>query len=337
MFRKLTVMSLFLAVCSSVLAECKGVWEIHSLASTQKPHTVVSDMNLQYVLDVEFLSNLDRVHKKIDRASGIETRLLLCNSDASNVYSWKEGDQNVSAITLGLTRALGKDYDAYAAVLAHENAHLTQNHTTSVNAARVGEGVLEVMKKVGKLAITQGTAGISFATSIASIGVEAFSATFSPAQESEADFVGLRYLMNAGYSHEGIIRLHEKLTDDSKVFKIHPSSSTRITELKDALREMGVTLATTAEPTQEAAIPKQLTNANKAIGTVVTAKPRLGYYIVKQAGQDEPVRGMRVRIKFENGEKLEGTIQEVSNGFFSVSTESPFTSSIEGASVTKSK
>ena len=46
---------------------------------------------------------------------------------------------------------------------------------------------------------------------------------------------------------------------------------------------------------------------------------------------------MRVSLVYENGEKLDGVIRKVTNGYFSVTADRPFTKTIEGGVILKNK
>ena len=116
---------------------------------------------------------------------------------------------------------------------------------------------------------------------------------------------------------------------------MHPSSNERITQIKETLREMGLEtdpLTATSQPLTQL---QPLTNDKNALGKVVSAKTRLGYYIASQTGDQEPTQGMRVALNFENGEQLKGTVQVVDEKYFSVTPDRPFAAPIEGGAIIK--
>ena len=336
MFLRIFAVLFLVGMSNIAFASCKGIWEVNSLAISQKSHVLISDKNQRYQVTAAFLSNLVDVHRRIDRASGIFTRFVICNSDEPNAFAWKEGEQNLTAITLGLTRLLGEDYDAYAAIMGHENAHLTQNHIAQKKTSSVGFGILQVLAGIALEVAIQGSVGMSgIGSDIASIGTQAFSASYSRAHEYEADRLGLQYAANAGFSLEGAIRLHEKLNSSGGFLSTHPSSSDRNAELRKIMADMGIKDPGNPAKALSPVVTLQTTKESNVFGMVLTAKDRLGYYIGSQTSLEEPAPGMRVSLVYENGEKLEGVIRKVTNGYFSVTTDRPFSKTIEGGVIIK--
>ncbi len=334
MLKPILLIILILGTSSNVFANCKGVWELKSLVATQQSHLLLSDKNNPYQVSSDALLNFSNIHERIDRAAGIYTRFLICNSDEPNAYAWKEGAQNLTAISLGMIKLLGDDYAAYAALMGHENAHLTQGHLAKKKNSSIGFGILQVLAGIALEVAIQGAGGASgIGADIASIGTQAFSASYSRTHEHEADRFGLQYSLTAGFSPEGAIRLHEKLNSSGGFLSTHPSSGERTAELRKLMQEMGVLVT----QTQNSEVPKIITQpvlrGGDSFGMVVTAKHRLGYYIGTQTSSEEPQPNMRVAITYETGEKLEGTIKKVINGYFSVVTDKKFTRSIEGGSI----
>lgn len=325
---------LFFISCSAY-AECKGIWDVYTLAETRKPHILLSDKNVGYQVSAEFLTNLSDTKRRLDKASGIFTRFLLCNSDEPNAFAWQEGAQSLTAITLGMTRLLGTDYDAYAAIMGHENAHLTQNHIAQKKSSSIGFGILQVLAGIALEVAIQGSGGGSgIGSDIASIGTQAFSASYSRTHEYEADRIGLQYAVAAGFAPDGAIRLHEKMNTSRGFLSTHPSSGERTAELRKLMQELGMREMLAKNAQMQTAINVPAVKQDQAFGMVVSSKHRLGYYIGTQTGPEEPRPDMRVMVTFENGERVEGTIRKVSGGFFSVTTDKKFTSSIEGGAIT---
>ena len=60
--------------------------------------------------------------------------------------------------------------------------------------------------------------------------------SYSRSEEIEADVQGVKYMMAAGYSAEGAIRLQQNLIpSDSSFFSTHPSSGTRVEKIRTAM------------------------------------------------------------------------------------------------------
>ncbi len=325
-----------LLFAGSAHAECKGIWEVDTLASTNSPHLLLSDKKHSYRVSAEFLQQLKAVRARIDRQSGIYTRLIICNADDANAFAFKDGQQNMTAVTLGLIRLLGDDMDAYAALLGHENAHLVGDHGSQRAQANTGMSIIQLLAGIALEVAIQGAGGTGgLGSDIASMGKQAFSASYSRTHEYEADRLGLQYSIGAGFAPAGALRLHRALNASSSFMSTHPSSEDRALALRKLMDEMGVTSAHSALR-REPEIPVNegpVIKGQASFAVVVSAKPRHGYFIATQVGLEPPRESDRVAIRYENGERLEGKIRKTVNGYFSVITEKPFTASIEGASI----
>lgn len=126
-----------------------------------------------------------------------------------------------------------------AAVLAHEVAHATQRHV----AARI-----EKMKKISiaSMAVALAGAVLGSGSGKGAVVAGAMAAgqsamlNYSRADEEDADQIGLKYLVNAGYSPRGMIGAFNKLRrkqwftgiDMPTYLSTHPAITERITELE---------------------------------------------------------------------------------------------------------
>ncbi len=317
-------------------ATCNGVWEVSALVRQEKSFVLLSEKSIQYPVTADFLRNLEHIHSKIDQAAGIYSRFLICNSDDPNAFASKEGSQNISALTLGMIGLLGDDQDAYAAIMGHEAAHLTQEHAPKKKSSDVIFGLIQLLAGTALEVAIQSRGGSSgLGVDVAAVGTQAFSASYSRSHELEADRVGLSYSITAGYSADGVIRLHQKLNGSSNFLSTHPSSNERITQILELIKKMG--LEKEAKPNRDIGNEnfKVVNDHETAFGMVLTAKNRLGYYIGTQTSPESPQIGMRVEVTFENGEKLQGTIKKIVNGYFSVVTDKKFMTKIEGGAITR--
>jgi hypothetical protein len=336
MIKKNFLLILLILCSSSCFATCNGVWEVSALVKQEKSFVLLSDKSIQYPVSAEFLRNLEQIHTKIDQAAGIFSRFLICNSDDPNAFAAKEGSQNISALTLGMIGLLGDDQDAYAAILGHEAAHLTQEHAPKKKSSGVIFGLIQLLAGTALEVAIQSRGGASgLGADMAALGTQAFSASYSRSHEFEADRVGLSYSVTAGYSADGVIRLHQKLNGSSNFLSTHPSSNERISQILELIKTMG--FEKEARPNKDGTVEnfKVVNTDEAAFGMVLTAKNRLGYYIGTQTSPEPPQLGMRVEVAFENGEKLHGTIKKIVNGYFSVLTDKKFISRIEGGAITR--
>jgi predicted Zn-dependent protease len=122
--------------------------------------------------------------------------------------------------------------DQLGAVLGHEVAHVTRDHS---------------LARANRTVITQNTAIIGSEVLDASTGIETTDIVvmgadllilkpYGRGQESEADLVGLRYMANAGFDPRASIALWTNMGKESPAgppewLSTHPSGESRISDL----------------------------------------------------------------------------------------------------------
>ncbi|TDJ43204.1 MAG: M48 family peptidase [Gammaproteobacteria bacterium] len=133
---------------------------------------------------------------------------------------------------------VASNQDELAAVLGHEVAHVTRDHS---------------LKRANRTMITQNTAIIGSEVLDASAGIETtdlvvmgadlvFLKPYGRGHESEADLVGLKYMANAGFDPRASIALWTNMGKESPAgppewLSTHPSGDTRISELAGEMSE----------------------------------------------------------------------------------------------------
>jgi predicted Zn-dependent protease len=173
-------------------------------------------------------------------------------------YHWEfaviQDDQMVNAFALpggkvavftGLLKYT-KTEAGLATVMGHEVAHALQRH----GAERVSRGIIEQIAQIGALA-GAATGGID--PSVAMGAMSAYgvgvSLPFNRRQESEADFIGLRLMAQAGYDPREAVPFWERMSGCPKnmigklcfrsaaaipeFLSTHPSDVTRINQIED--------------------------------------------------------------------------------------------------------
>ena len=180
-------------------------------------------------------------------------------------YHWEfaviQDDKTVNAFALpggkvavftGILK-LTKTEAGLATVMGHEVAHALQRH----GAERVSRGILEQIAQIGALA---GAASGAINPSVAMGAMSAYgvgvSLPFDRRQESEADFIGLRLMAQAGYDPHEAVPFWERMSGcprsmiDKLCFRsasaipeflsTHPSDVSRINQIEawvpDAMR-----------------------------------------------------------------------------------------------------
>ena len=151
------------------------------------------------------------------------------NATYVNAYAFPGGS---IACTRGIM--LGLDNEAeLAALLGHELGHVNARHT----AEQMSKGML-TQAVVGGLAVAAGSAGAGYgqlASQLGQLGAGALLASYSRENEREADALGMEYMVQSGYSAEGMIGLMDLLQSLGKhkpsaielMFATHPMSEER--------------------------------------------------------------------------------------------------------------
>ena len=157
--------------------------------------------------------------------AGYTARVL--NANYVNAYTFPAGSMGV---TRGILVEL-QDEAQLAALLGHEMGHVNARHA----AQRQGQALVATVAVVG-LSIAASDSQWSPLIGIgAQIGASALLARYSRDNEREADALGQRYMVAAGYPAQGMTRLHEMLLAEEKsqpsaietMFSSHPMSAER--------------------------------------------------------------------------------------------------------------
>jgi len=142
-------------------------------------------------------------------------------------------------ITRGLL-ALADNEAEMAGVLAHEIGHITARHTaqrySQAMAANIGLTILGVLGQAAGAPAGTGD--------LIAFGAQAALQSYSREQELEADMLGVRYMIRAGYSPQGMVSFFDKLdahtrleatiagnpaaADQFSIMSTHPRTADRI-------------------------------------------------------------------------------------------------------------
>jgi len=129
---------------------------------------------------------------------------------------------------------IARDDDGIATVMGHEIAHAFARH----GAERMSTGILQ---QAGGIAVALGTEGSNRSNiwnAAYGVGSQLGMLKFSRNQESEADKLGLVFMIIAGYNPDKAVEFWQRMSENSKGNKppefmsTHPADATRIADLK---------------------------------------------------------------------------------------------------------
>ena len=162
--------------------------------------------------------------------------VVVFEDDSANAFALPGGKIGVHT---GMFE-IAETADQLAAVIAHEIAHVTQQHSNErVSQAFVAEGGLAVA------GAALGSEGPSRDLALAALGLGAQIGVlmpFSRAQESEADIVGMHYMARAGFDPQAAVQLWVNMAKAAngsppEFLSTHPSHGSRIDELNASLKD----------------------------------------------------------------------------------------------------
>lgn len=211
-------------------------WRLSTLleAGTE---TVVLEIHDQPVASLprHKLLTLRSIALRLEQASGLPaewTDWVVLASGRPNAYAYWNGERGAVAITLGMMELLADDVDAWAALLGHELAHLTQNHRRQREAR---QGSRDTGASLIGLAL--GVAGIPVGDLITTATATVMNRASSRDDEREADRLGLEYARRAGFDPDGAARLFTRLVESGgesglKFLSTHPAGAERIETMR---------------------------------------------------------------------------------------------------------
>ena len=166
--------------------------------------------------------------------------ILIDNDKIKNAWCMPGGKIAVYSGILEIT----KNEDGLAAIMGHEIAHAVAKHSIE-RASRalvlnVGTAAIDIFSG-GAISRTQRTTGVDVAGMLRHFGIDN---PFGRKQETEADYLGLIFTSLSGFDIRESVKIWERMKDDKKGqeppewMSTHPSSETRITNLKKWIPEV---------------------------------------------------------------------------------------------------
>lgn len=197
----------------------------------------------------ELYSTVKTIGNKILRANNIQTAVNFKLVDAEEANAATTMDNTVYVYTGLLQQCQNEDELAF--VIGHEIGHAVKSH---VIKGVVIDTTISTGATVGNKIATQKIAGSSFggklrglgldglatsaATSAINMTANAASAKISRGQENDADFLGLDFIVKAGYDPMAAITIMERIGDTyNDFFADHPSTEKRVATMTKYIQE----------------------------------------------------------------------------------------------------
>jgi predicted Zn-dependent protease len=237
---------------SALLAACSTVSETGRSRIAFLPDSVMNSLGAQayaestsqhpVITGTVEAQMVERIGQRIAKASGRDYQWEFKLLDAPNVVNAFALPGGKVAVYSGLLKVTQNE-DALAAVMGHEVAHATSGHGNE----RMSQGVISQIGMAGiELALSnwKGASTESKAQIMTAIGAGAEYGVilpFSRKHETEADEIGLRFLIRAGYDPNEAPKLWERMAQlgggqrPAEFTSTHPDPLNRAKRLRELI------------------------------------------------------------------------------------------------------
>lgn len=174
---------------------------------------------------------------RVSHRPNLDYRYRVLNSSVPNAFALPGG---FIVINRGLLVGL-KNEAEMAAVLAHETGHVTAKHSLAGYQRSMAANLL----LAGVSAAAGGRKGVM---ELSGVTASLLENGFSRDQEREADWLGIDYMVKAGYSPEGAVQLQEYFYEQLEgkknpmfvegLFRTHPFSKERLDNARARIAKM---------------------------------------------------------------------------------------------------
>ena len=194
----------------------------------QSPHQFSADLGaVQDAPSNAYVSEVTARLRPVVQRRDMPYSARVVNANHVNAYTFPAG---AMGITRGIMVSL-QDEAELAALIGHEMGHVNARHA----AQSQGQALVAQVALVGLAVAAEDSEWAPLIGLGAQLGASALLARYSRGHEREADALGQRYMVDAGYPAEGMVRLHALLIDGHEkrpnlletMFASHPMSSER--------------------------------------------------------------------------------------------------------------
>lgn len=198
---------------------------LQSFASIKEEEKISTDAKLnQYVSCVA-----DNIIKVLPKEWASDWEVVVFDSDQVNAFALPGRKIGVYTAILNVA----ENQDQLAAIMGHEVGHVIAHH----GAERVSQNSLaQAAMQIGQVA-TQGTEYQQATMAVMGLGAQyGVLLPYSRTHESEADVIGLKYLIEAGFKPEASMQLWRNMNNlggerPMEILSTHPAPETRIDNL----------------------------------------------------------------------------------------------------------
>lgn len=209
-------------------------WDASRISAMSQPTVPLRNTKGEITTTVNrsLISELLGIFRKLERVAGLSgVQFVIADPKEPNAFATHDQPPKIG-LTVGMLNLVGRDYDAYAAILGHELAHLTLSHGT------IRKERDDVAKGVNSIVGNVIDAFIPFGGLMTSLAVTAVTTVYSRDEERDADSKGMEYMVAAGFDPRGAVRLWSMMSSANTGFSIpflstHPMSSERIENMEN--------------------------------------------------------------------------------------------------------
>ncbi|HXZ51592.1 MAG TPA: M48 family metalloprotease [Burkholderiales bacterium] len=242
--RTIRVAALLLAPSLVHAAPCEFAWNGDQLADyfvgrngPASVHLLGKDETQVAEVTLDQVRAFQEAKDRISRTVGLAPRFIICSDSAPNAFAAPTKEGPVVGVTVGMMKVVDGDRDEAAYILGHEIAHHTQHHAQNARSSDALIGLLGLLVGAVVESKTHAHYGPALGYSVGRLGAAMVSAKFTRDQEREADQIGLRYMVSAGYNPAGAIRITETFAKAGSggiglFFDNHPGWDEREARLK---------------------------------------------------------------------------------------------------------